>query len=43
MWFALQMNLQYSKADILLAYLNNLPYPYATVGIKSACHLYFGK
>lgn len=40
---ALQLELHYSKAEILQLYLNLLPYGSNIEGIKSASMLYFGK
>jgi 1A family penicillin-binding protein len=41
--FALQLELQYSKPDILEKYLNQIYYGHATYGIETASRLYFDK
>lgn len=43
MWRALQLELHYSKDEILQLYLNLIPYGSNIEGMKSASMLYFGK
>ena len=40
---ALMLNSKYSKDDILLAYLNAIPFPYGYQGMEGGCHLYYDK
>ncbi|WP_028543376.1 transglycosylase domain-containing protein [Paenibacillus taiwanensis] len=41
--FALQLEMKYSKDDILAMYLNQIYYGHGTYGIESAARMYFGK
>ena len=38
---AFRLNLWYTKEDILLAYLNALPFPFQTQGIQAGCEMLF--
>ncbi|MGZ9586748.1 transglycosylase domain-containing protein [Paenibacillus marinisediminis] len=41
--YALQLEMKYSKDDILAMYLNSIYYGHGAYGIESAANLYFGK
>lgn len=42
-FYALQMEMKYSKEEILTMYLNTIYYGHGAYGIESAANLYFGK
>lgn len=42
-FWALKLNLRMSKEEILVSYLNSVPFPYGTVGVNWWCQIYFGK
>lgn len=41
--FALRLNLRWSKEDILLAYINALPFPFQTQGLQAGCEVLFDR
>ena len=42
-WYALRLEVSLSKDEIIIQYLNRIPYGNQTFGIKAACWLYFDK
>lgn len=43
LFFALRLNLRYTKQEILLAYINGLPFPFQTQGLQAGCQVLFGR
>ncbi len=43
MWMAINLQFHYSKKDILLTYVNSIPFSHGIKGWSSACSIYFQK